>query len=167
MTKRKTPATRGFIQIDKKTLSEIDYMDKLSPEERAWYQRFLENEYNAEFQKDGNDVLTDSQERKNAQNNKYHRMVDFTNQLNAEDGETCEEKGKQILSPKVKQQFKHKPERAKKYKEPRGWTVITTGKKSYALKKFNKDNSCEEYPENIEGKSLQELQELCILLNKK
>lgn len=72
----------GFIQVDKETLNEIDYLDKLSPQDRAWYERFLDNEYNARFHKDGKDVVMQKTKEGRAANAyKQRRLYDFTNKL--------------------------------------------------------------------------------------
>lgn len=70
----------GFIQIDKETLGEIDYLDKLSPEDRFWYERFLDNEYNARIHNDGKDVVTDKEEQKAGNRHKQRRLYDLRNQ---------------------------------------------------------------------------------------
>lgn len=79
--KSKRPSNLGgFIQIDKETLSEIDYLHKLTPEDRFWYERFLDNEYNARIHKDGKDIVTDREEQKAANRHKQRRLGDMRNQ---------------------------------------------------------------------------------------
>lgn len=71
----------GFIAIDKKTISEIDYLDKLNPEQKAWLERFLDNEYNAHYTNDGTDLITNPTERRELNRLKQRRLKDFTNQF--------------------------------------------------------------------------------------
>lgn len=62
---RKQPNNlRGYIHIDQQEIKEISYFDKLSPKERDWYNRFLDNYYNARFKKDGKDIITDKNEQR-------------------------------------------------------------------------------------------------------
>ncbi len=114
---KKTPSNLGgFIQVDREVLSEIDYLDKLTPEEREWYERFLDNEYNYRFHKDGQDVITSDEDRKAAGRHKYDRENDFTNKMYSSDAEGTGSYGGQILTPKPKLKKQLRKPRPKKQK---------------------------------------------------
>jgi hypothetical protein len=56
---------------------DADYLDKLSEEELAWYNKFMEEENNASFKKDGTDLNDTDKERKRiyAKNNARQRCI--------------------------------------------------------------------------------------------
>lgn len=70
----------GFISVDFETACEIDYLSKLTKEERQWYERFLENEMNAHYHKDGKDVIKPgSEDAKRTNRDKQRRIKDLYN----------------------------------------------------------------------------------------
>ena len=88
----------GYIYIDRNELKEIDYIEKLSPEDQEWFNRFLDNEYNGRFHNDGKDIITDENEKRKANTYKQRRRNDFYNALYS-----CDSKdGAPILTPRNK-----------------------------------------------------------------
>lgn len=71
----------GYISVDRKTLEEIDYVDKLNESEKLWLNTFCDNEYNARYFKNGTDVIKDREQQKRCNRDKQKRLVDFSNKL--------------------------------------------------------------------------------------
>lgn len=71
----------GYIHVDRQQLEEIDYIDKLSTEEREWLNKFTDETYNGVFKNDGTDLITKKSERRKIWREKAKRQNDFTNKL--------------------------------------------------------------------------------------
>jgi hypothetical protein len=93
----------GFIARDRTELNEIDYLEKLTPEEFAWYERFVSEEYNAEFSPERKSEIPIEQRRKIAAE-KARRMRSMENQTVSFDSEHLappDSYGTSTLSPKT------------------------------------------------------------------
>lgn len=95
-----TPKNKGgFIGVDFQTASEIDYLSKLTKEQREFYERFLENDLNAMYHKDGKDVIQPgTEEARRSNRDKQRRLKDIYN--NTYEKELPN--GSKILIPKDK-----------------------------------------------------------------
>lgn len=82
---KKITALAGYTAVDKKDIQEIDYVDKLTEEERHWLYRFLDNERKAIFYGDGKDLVADKNEQKRLAREKKRRQIDFYGQCNVID----------------------------------------------------------------------------------
>jgi hypothetical protein len=71
----------GYTKIDRDQLKDIDYMDRLTEEDSVWYNRFLDNEYNARTFKDGKDVINDPETLRFNNKMKARRRNDLYNIL--------------------------------------------------------------------------------------
>lgn len=79
--RKKLPKLGGYIKPDREELLEIDYLEKLSPEEMEWFSRFCDNYYNARFVNDGQDIIQSKDEQKSLDKAKYRRKTDISNYL--------------------------------------------------------------------------------------
>lgn len=102
---RKVRQLAGFISQDKKELSEIDYLDQLSEEERHWFYRQIDNDYKAAFYRDGKDLVTDRSEQKRLAREKKRRQIDFYGQCNVID----DSQSQPTLSPRTPKKCQPKP----------------------------------------------------------
>jgi len=106
MNKTKKPRNLGgYIHVDRKTLEEIDYLDKLSPSELEWYNKFIDETYNGVFKNDGTDLIIEKSERRKIWREKKLREYSIDNKLFST---ASSEPGTTILKPLDKNKRKIK-----------------------------------------------------------
>lgn len=102
---KKITALAGYTAVDKKDIQEIDYVDKLTDEERHWLYRFLDNEKKAIFYGDGKDLIADKSEQKRLAREKKRRQIDFYGQCNVID----DSQSQPTLQPRTPKKCQPKP----------------------------------------------------------